>query len=148
MGNKIYIMIIEQTKKYQKRIVYNPKTNTFCESKYDSLFYARSLIYPYGWIKESGTPPQPHWDVILISNDDYELGDEVEINVIGVFIRNVGDHKYVAVTSKSKILDLFSLPKIEIDNLKRLYPKIDNGEGWFGHEMAEKCMIECVKSQL
>jgi len=139
-------MIIEQTKKYRKRILYNLDTNTFTKSEHDSLAHARKFFKPYGWIKESGTPPQPHWDVILMSDANYELGDEVEIKIIGVFLRNDKDNKYVAVKMNRDINDLFELTSCELGDLKRLYPFIDNEEGWFGREIAEKCMIECEKA--
>lgn len=44
----ILSMIVEQTIKYAKRIVYDPKTNSFYEGDKDSLFYRRSFKYPYG----------------------------------------------------------------------------------------------------
>ena len=139
-------MVIEQTKNYQKRMVYDPVTHTFSESLYDSLLYARNISLPYGWIKESGTPPKPHRDVILMSYDDYELGDVVVINIIGVFLRQDGDYKYVAVKANSVIDDLFDLPQSEIEELKRLYPDIDQDEGWYGKIIAEKCLNTCKKA--
>lgn len=130
-------MIIEQTKAYQKRMVYNPETRTFSERDCDSLQYTRGFPYPYGWIKESGTPPQPHFDVILMSDGEFELGDELEVTIIGMFKRNDGDNKYVAVENNREIYDLSKLSVAETDALHRLYPRVSEGEGWNGRAQAE-----------
>ncbi len=143
--NMIFHMIVEQTKKYQKRICYDTDKNTFYESEYDSLAYVRKFFYPYGWIKESGTPPNPHWDVILMTNNDYELGQEVKIKIIGVFIRKDGDHKYIAVEINRNIDDFNELNESEKNDLSKLYPNVDIGEGWFGKEVAIKAMEKCEK---
>lgn len=141
----MYHMIVEQTKKYRKRMYYDAKSNTFMEREYDYLGYARNFIQPYGWIKESGTPPKPHWDVILMNDNEFELGDEVCIKVIGVFMRNDGDHKFVAVETSRDIEDFSQLSDDEIKGLHGLYPRIDKGEGWFCKERAEKVMNTCQK---
>lgn len=62
-----------------------------------SIFYARNVRQPYGRIKESGTPPCDHLDVIVMTDKEYELGEEDRIKIIGVFKRNDGDHKLVGV---------------------------------------------------
>lgn len=133
-------MIIEQTYKYPKRMLYDSKTRTFCESEYKSLQYERGFTKPYGWIKESGTPPQPHWDCILMSDKDVKLGDELEVKVIGVFKRNDFDHKYIVVDSDRMIDNFSQLSDEEKGELERLYPRTREGEGWFGKEEAEYCM--------
>ena len=101
---------------------------------------------PYGWIKESGTPPFPHWDCILMTDTECNLGDEVEIKVIGVFKRTDFDHKYVVVESSRDIQDISELMEDEMDELKKLYPRISEGEGWFGKDVAEYCMKNHEKS--
>ena len=133
-------MIIEQTYKYPMRMKYHPETGEFTEREHKSLQYERNFTKPYGWIKESGTPPFPHWDCILMSNKEYELGDEVEIKVIGVFQRADFDHKYVVVESTRAIDDFSELTTTEKEELHRLYPRVSEGEGWFGKEVAEYCM--------
>ena len=139
-------MIIEQTKNYSKRVIYNPETNYFYESEFDSLLYKRNFFYPYGWIKDSGTPPDPHWDVILMSDNDFDLGQEVKIKIIGVFIRNDGDHKYLAVELDRNIDDYDELSENEKEALRNLYPNISDGEGWFGKEIAIDAMEKCEKA--
>ena len=133
-------MIVEQTDRYPMRMEFEPETNTFRESAYRSLMYERGFMKPYGWIKESGTPPQPHWDCILLSDGEFGLGDEVEIEVIGVFRRGDGDHKYIAVEVTRGICDLSQITADEREELCRLYPHVREGEGWFGREMAMWCM--------
>lgn len=133
-------MIVEQTMKYPMRMQYNPETKTFQEREHKSLQYVRNFTKPYGWIKESGTPPQPHWDCILMTEREYELGDEVEINVIGVFKRSDFDHKYVVAEITRTISDISELTEAETEELHRLYPRVGEGEGWFGREEALYCM--------
>ena len=139
-------MIVEQTKDYPKRMVYHSETNTFSESEKESLAYARGFDYPYGWVKESGTPPAPHCDCMLMSTKEYDLGDEVEIRLIGMFKRSDGDHKYIVVEASRKINDYMELTEGEIEALHRLYPRVDEGEGWFGKEEAEWCYEHCEKA--
>ena len=69
------------------RMIYDPATKSFTADNRQSLMYVRNFTKPYGWIKESGTPPQEHWDCILMTENEYELGDEVPIKVIGLFKR-------------------------------------------------------------
>jgi len=122
-------MIVEQTYKYPMRMEYNPETNRFTETEYQSLQYKRDFTKPYGWIKESGTPPLPHWDCILMTDQEVDLGDELEIKVIGVFRRADFDHKHVVVEANRAIEDLGELTESEMDELKKLYPRIGIGEG-------------------
>ena len=133
-------MIVEQTYKYPMRMRYDSETNSFIQTENKSLQYERGFTKPYGWIKESGTPPFPHWDCILMTDKEYDLGEETEINVIGVFKRKDYDHKYVVAEAGRKIDDISELTEAERDELRRLYPRIDEGEGWFGKDVAEYCM--------
>lgn len=133
-------MIVEQTYKYPMRMEYNQETGKFTEREHKSLAHERNFTKPYGWIKESGTPPFPHWDCILMTEKEYELGDEVEIKIIGVFRRSDFDHKYVVAEVTRAIEDITELTEDEWDELHRLYPRVREGEGWFGKEVAEYCM--------
>ena len=134
-------MIVEQTYKYPMRMVYNPETGTFTESEYQSLQYVRNFTKPYGWIKESGTPPASHWDCILMTDTECNLGDEVEIKVIGVFKRTDFDHKYVVAESTREIDDISELLESEREELSRLYPRVSDGEGWFGKDVANQLYL-------
>lgn len=138
-------MIVEQTIKYPMRMKYDPETKRFFQREAFSLFYVRNFTKPYGWIKESGTPPQPHWDCILMTEREYELGDEVKIKLIGMFKRNDGDHKFIVVEAERKLDDFAGLSDGEKEELYRLYPMIGDGEGWFGRQEAEYCMAHGEK---
>lgn len=69
-----YTAKIEQTKDYKKRMHYMPNTDTFEEKDCDSLSNIRNAPFPSGWIKESGTPPCSHLDVIVVTDEPCELG--------------------------------------------------------------------------
>lgn len=134
-------MIVEQTREHPMRMEYDPQTGTFHESEYRSLASVRGFTKSYGWIKESGTPPGPHWDCILLPDRDFALGDEVEIRVIGVFQRADVDHKFIAVEHSREIFDLSEILDEERDELHRLYPNVRDGEGWFGRERAAALLV-------
>ena len=134
----VYTVKIEQTFAYPNRMKYIAKTDSFIEKDCKSLSYIRNVRQPYGWIKESGTPPREHLDVIVMTDKEYELGDEERIKVIGVFCRNDGDHKLVGVIECRDINNFSELTDTEKEDLHRLYPREDIGEGWFGREHAEK----------
>lgn len=132
----IYTAVIEQTFAYPKRMRYIPATGTFVEKEQDSLSFIRDFHQPSGWIKESGTPPCEHLDVIVMTDRQHELGDEVQVKIVGVFCRNDGDHKLIAVTADRAVDDISGLTEAEIADLHRLYTRVDKGEGWFGRERA------------
>ena len=89
----IYTVKIEQTWHYPNRMKYIAQTDSFVEKDTQSIFHARNIRQPYGWIMESGTPPCEHLDVIVMTDKEYALGEEDRIRIIGVFRRNDGDHK-------------------------------------------------------
>lgn len=138
----IYTVKIEQTYAYPKRMKYIANTDSFIEKDCDSLSYVRNVRQPYGWIKESGTPPCEHLDVIVMTDKEYELGDEDRIRIIGVFCRNDGDHKLVGVLEDREINDFSGLSATEKEDMHRLYPREDPGEGWFGRERAEQIISD------
>lgn len=140
-----FTAVIEQTYRYKKRMKYIAETNSFIEKDCDSLGYVRGVKQPYGWIKESGTPPSPHLDVYIMTERDYNLGDETEVEIIGVFWRADGDHKLVGVTADREIGDLSQLTDTEKDELRRLYPGKYEGEGWYGRDRAEEMIKDFFK---
>ena len=139
-------MVVEQTKYYPMRMIYDPETKAFSESEFEFLGHARGFTKPYGWIRESGTPPSPHWDCMLMSDGEFALGDEVAVRIVGLFRRNDGDHKYVAVEVSRPVCDLGELSAEELDELRRFYPRARDGEGWFGREEALFCMEHYEKA--
>lgn len=137
-----YTARIEQTYKYRKRMKYIAETDEFIEKDCDSLAYVRGVKQPYGWLTESGTPPQPHLDVYIMTDRDYELGDRVPVTIIGVFFRCDGDHKLVGVTDDRDITDLSQLTDSEKADLHRLYSGKYEGEEWLGAQAAKKVIDE------
>lgn len=135
----IYTAKIEQTYVYPKRMKYIPETDSFIETEYECLQHARNFKQPYGWIAESGTPPEKHLDVIVMTEKEYALGEEEKVKIIGVFCRGDGDHKLVSVLTDRELSDYSELSDDEKEDLRRLYPRADKekGEGWFGREKAE-----------
>lgn len=138
----IYTAVIEQTHEHRNRMKYLPETDSYVRKDGISLSYLRNVRQPYGWLRESGTPPCPHLDVILMTNKRYELGDQERVRIIGAFCRNDGDHKLVGVLPERGICDFSQLTDWEKEDLHRLYPREDPGEGWFGHERAEEVIKE------
>ncbi|MCK9524929.1 MAG: inorganic diphosphatase [Limnochordia bacterium] len=134
----MFHVVIEQTSAYENRMEYDPETQMFFATEFKSLFFARRCPYPYGWLKESGAPPGPHLDVILVSLGAYDLGSEVEVRIIGCFLRGDGDHKLVCVPLERLETDFPHLPVGAKDDLRRLYPRIGEGEGWFGADRARE----------
>ena len=130
-------MVVEQTDRYPRRMEYQPETHTFAETPWQSLGHARGVPYPYGWLRGFGTPPQRHLDVLLVSTEPHELGDEVPVRLIGVFVRRDGDNKLLALPPERAETDYTQLPEGEKELLLRLYPGRYEGEGWFGRERAE-----------
>lgn len=143
----LYTVKIEQTDKYPKRMKYIAETDSFIEKDCVSLSYARNVHQPYGWLKESGTPPNPHLDVIVMTEKEYELGDEDRVKIIGVFCRNDGDHKLVGVLPDRNISDFSELTDTEKEDMHRLYPREAQGEGWFGREKAEEIIKEFMEAK-
>ena len=137
----MYHIIIEQTKEYKSRMKFDPANNSFNEAGYESLFYVRNFQYPYGWIKESGTPPESHLDVILLSSGKYNLGDEAAVKIIGCFVRKDGDNKLISILPERSETDFSELPEVEKADLRRLYPRVSEGEGWYGITKANEIII-------
>ena len=138
----VYTAKIEQTFKYKKRMRYLPATDSFEEKDVPSRAAERDFVYPSGWLKESGTPPCEHLDVIVMTEKPCRLGDEFSVRVVGVFVRSDGDCKLAAVETDRDVSDLSELPDNEREALERLYRPLFKGEGWFGKEQAEAVIAE------
>ncbi|MCL2814836.1 MAG: hypothetical protein FWD23_09575 [Oscillospiraceae bacterium] len=139
-------IIVEQTKEYKKRITYDPIKNSFSEMEHDCIFLHRGFTHPYGWLKGSGTPPEEHLDVFLLSQENCSLGDELPIKIVGIFKRSDGDHKLIAISPEREELDFAQLPENEKNDLHRLYPRVGDGEGWFGAETAKEIIADYMTS--
>ena len=143
----IFTAKIEQTDKYPMRMKYIPRTDSFVQKYGSSLSYERSVHQPYGWLVESGTPPCEHLDVIVMTDEQLELGDEVRVRIVGVFLRNDCDHKLVGVPLDRDEEDFSQLPDKEKQDMYRLYPPLYEGEGWFGKEQAQSVIEEFFASK-
>lgn len=143
----MYHAIIEQTKEYKNRVKFDPTRNIFYETEFQSLAYVRNFHYPYGWIKELGTPPGHHLDVILLSLEAYKLGEVVPVKIVGCFLRSDGDHKLIAVLPERPETDFSELSEDEKTDLSRLYPVVGDGEGWYGAERAKDIIEEFIKNR-
>ncbi len=146
MSEYEFTAVIEQTREYENRMRYVPETRSFRETDRQSLASRRRFLQPYGWIKESGTPPCPHWDVIVMTDRRCGLGEEIAVRLIGVFVRSDGDHKFIAVERRRDIDDIKKLTAKEKADLNRLYPRAGAGEGFFGRERALEIMSTCEKA--
>lgn len=144
----MYHIIIEQTREYKNRMKFDPIKNTFIETEYESFGYARNFPCPYGWLEESGTPPEPHLDAILLSSEKYKLGDEAAVKIVGCFIRNDGDNKLIGILPERPETDFCELSEEEKVGLRRLYPRISDGEGWYGAERAKKIIDGFFKGKV
>ena len=129
-------MIVEQRAKDIYRNVFDCRGRDFHVSEHKSLLYERNYCGVYGWIVGYGEPPSKHIDVFGLLEGDYELGDELDIKIIGIFIRNDKDNKIIGVQVDRLEDDFFELSIKEINMMKNIYPKIRDGEGWFGKEKA------------
>ena len=141
---KVWV-IVEQPKNEPYRFMYDPINQTFSRSSHKSLIYDRGFSRVYGWIGGTGVPPTPHHDVLLFTTHFPALGEILLGHICGVFLRQDNDHKFVAVDDEirenMKALDLSSLEKALHAELLRLYPRIDEGEGWFGAETAFSTLL-------
>ena len=94
----------------------------------------------YGWVGGSSIPPAPHHDILSFTRQSPSSGDILTGHVCGVFPRKDNDHKFVAVDEEIRQgmtnADLACLDKAHYNELLKLYPRVDESEGWFGAEIA------------
>ncbi len=127
-------MVVEQLSSQEFRMQYDEKHDRFIQTQYRALGHIRGFVGIYGWLVGFGSPPQPHLDVMAPTTRSYINGDIVKIRVIGCFKRNDGDNKFVAVESDRQEQTLADLPEAELSMLKKIYPRVDEGERWLERE--------------
>jgi len=136
---KLWI-VVEQPRNEPYRFSYDPISGTFTRTNYKSLVYDRGFSGAYGWIGGLGAPPEPHYDVFLFTKQNPQPGDILLGFLCGVFYRNDGDHKFVAVDDglnhTMARADLAFLDHASRDELMRLYPHMGENEGWHGVDEA------------
>lgn len=121
---------------------YDPATGVFKRTQALSLVHARNFQGDYGWIADSGTPPEPHFDVYVFTDVEHRPGMKVKAHIAGMFFKADGDHKFVAVAddiiSTYGILDinLPNLPTKLRENIEGVYPDLYPGESWLNAEQA------------
>lgn len=89
-------VFIEQTTKPNEKNVFDKKTGKFLNATYSQLTYP----YPYGYILDTKAPDGDELDCYIISDKDFNVGDIVECNPIGMtewFENGEADHKILAV---------------------------------------------------
>ena len=132
--------IVEQPRQERYRLAYDPQSGDFIRTTRKSLAYDRGFSGAYGWIAGTGMPPNPHFDVIVVTQRDCQPGDVLEAYICGMFKRRDGDHKFVAVdnevASAMPNQDLAALDPKVYQELMRLYPDVSEAEGWFGSQVA------------
>jgi inorganic pyrophosphatase len=132
--------VIEQPCGEPYRLKFQPESGTFQRMELRSIFHERGFSGAYGWIGGLGMPPEPHFDIMLVTRQSLQPGEVVEAHICGMFKRADGDHKFVAVDeeyrSKMERADLDALDPQAYAELMAVYPRIDTGEGWFGAEEA------------
>jgi hypothetical protein len=142
---KVWV-IVEQPRNEPYRFSYDPVGKTFSRTSFNSLIYDRGFSGVYGWIGGSGVPPAPHHDVLLITRQYPSVGDMLVGHICGVFVRQDNDHKFVAVDDEIRgnmtTADLSALDKAFYDELLRLYPRVEEGEGWHRAEVAYSYLLK------
>ena len=142
---KVWV-IVEQPRNEPDRFSYDAVSKSFYRTSYKSLVYTRGFSGVYGWIGGSGIPPAPHHDVMLFTNQSPTFGDNLVGYICGVFIRQDNDNKFVAVDDEIRnsmtTADLSCLGKDLYDELLRLYPRVDEGEGWCNAEIAFSYLLK------
>lgn len=129
-------IVVEQPANEKRRLKYLAEENRFVPTEHISLAYARGFRGVYGWVDGYGHPPDPHQDVFLLTSNEYQAGQLAAGKIVGCFIRNDGDNKIICIESVRSEEDLNQLPPDEIQMIRNLYPRISEGEGWFGAERA------------
>ncbi len=85
-----------------------------------------------------------HLDIMIPTESDFQRGDIVKVKIVGVFLRSDGDYKIVGIEMNRPENNFDELPEKEIKNLKQIYPNLQENEGWFGREIAEKVVNEFI----
>lgn len=137
--HKVWV-VVEQPRNEMYRFIYDPASETFSRSTIKSLIYVRGFSGVYGWIGGTGIPPGLHHDILLFTRQYPACGDFLTGHICGVFLRQDNDHKFVAVDEEIRQrmtgADLSFLEKAHYNELLQLYPRVDEGEGWYGVKVA------------
>ena len=134
---KVWV-IVEQPRNEPYRFKYDRVSKTF--SPTTRKVRGSGWSGAYGWIGGTGIPPEPHHDVFLVTRQSPALGDILVGSICGVFLRHDNDNKFIAVDEEigrsMPKMDIGSLDEIFYREVLQLYPRVGEGEGWFGAEVA------------
>lgn len=124
--------IVEQLPTNRQRTKYDESLEAFVETGEANYYYERGFNHYYGWLEGFGTPPHPHYDAIILSDNILKLGKSIEVKVIGVFTKSNNDYKFVCIELSSSISadSLEELNETIRNELWKLYPKPSKGEEW------------------
>jgi inorganic pyrophosphatase len=109
---------------------YDSFTDSFHTTEFKSLLFERGYTGSYGWITETGTPPEKHLDVLFLSDNKVEVGQRLPSKIIGCFQRSDGDHKFIGVPENSQFSCYSELPMETRIMLSDVYPMIKENEMW------------------
>ena len=144
-------VVVEQPKGEPYRLRYDRASGSFERTPHKSLMFERGFGGAYGWVGGLGTPPEPHLDVLLLTQQNPQPGDVLLGVVCGVFYRDDGDHKLVALDAEGRAAvaraDFFALDDATQDELKRLYSEVRENEGWRGAEEARAYLRSSLPSK-
>lgn len=133
-------VVVEQPRDEPLRLAYRPEDGTFRPDGKRSLLFARGFDGAYGWIVGFGEPPELHFDALVLTAARPRPGDVLEVAVSGLFRHAAGDHKIVTIDLRDPprygVSDLFALPEAVQTMIRGIYPRVDEGEGWFGADEA------------
>ena len=144
---KVWV-VVEQPRNEPYRFSYEHNSNSFSRTEYKSLIFERGFTGVYGWIGGIGSPPRPHFDILLLTRQNPPAGEVLLGYVCGVFYRRDGDHKLLAIDTEwnntvSKA-SLSHLDKSTYEELMNLYPDISENEGWQDREEACSYLIQNI----
>jgi hypothetical protein len=134
---KVWI-VVEQPRNEPYRLAYDRVSRTFSPTTRKVRGVPWSGVY--GWIGGTGIPPEPHHDVFLATRQLAAPGDILVGQICGVFLRHDNDNKFLAVDEEMgrgmAKMDLSCLDESFYQEVLQLYPRVGEGEGWFGTDVA------------
>lgn len=143
-------VVIEQPRNEAFRFEYDPHSGRFTRSTHRSLFFDRGFSGAYGWMGGLGAPPNPHFDVILFTEQSPQPGDVLLGHISGVFFRSDGDHKFVAIDQQliesGWQASIAALDAARHSELLALYPRVGPNEGWRDAEEARQYLASHAPS--
>lgn len=136
-------MVVEIIPNENYRWLYSAELNTFTKKEFNHIFKNdKAFEGIYGWIDRYGTPPNQHKDVLMITEDKFELGDVIEGKLIGVFRRCDGDNKFICINPDRRENDLAELTDYERGMLFNIYTRKYEGDEWLGKDDASSLLTK------